>query len=488
MLRRVRTALVLTATSLAGAAAACEPARGGTAGVPAWPDTLPQAEAFAPPAGLTAARAIVHVHSVYSHDACDGEPQDEDGRLNEPCLSRFRSALCEANVDAAFLTEHDRYLVRADSLAEALLLRPGDTPIFVEGRLAASRIACPDGAGQGPLLLAGAENALMAVGLDSLPAGTREERRRFYEADTAGAADLFHSYGAVVLLSHPEDHPPARIAELGPDGIEVYNPHANFAPKHRKAQGMSRLGAFFEIVPFYARLTSAHPDLALLPLFHANRPAIDRWDGLLARRVVFGFGASDAHENSLPWPMADGSRGDSYARLIPWVTNVLLLGDRGGAAVAASGPEAVEEALRSGRLYVAIEAWGTPAGFDFHLERTGEDGARAVLAEMGETVARDERWAASRPRLVALPPTLAGRDPDLPPPSVRMRLYRITPTGARTIVAESSRRIEVPPPGPGAYRVEVGIVPRHLTPYLGREGARYLREVVWIYSNPIRIR
>jgi hypothetical protein len=33
--------------------------------------------------------------------------------------------------------------------------------------------------------------------------------------------------------------------------------------------------------------------------------------------------------------------------------------------------------------------------------------------------------------------------------------------------------------------VEVGIVPRHLEPWLG--SADYLREVPWIYANPIRV-
>jgi hypothetical protein len=31
----------------------------------------------------------------------------------------------------------------------------------------------------------------------------------------------------------------------------------------------------------------------------------------------------------------------------------------------------------------------------------------------------------------------------------------------------------------------VAIVPRHLEPYLG--GAALMREVVWVYSNPIRV-
>src|SRR5687767_15985357 len=69
---------------------------------------------------------------------------------------------------------------------------------------------------------------------------------------------------------------------------------------------------------------------------------------------------------------------------------------------------------------------------------------------------------------------------------VRARLYRIDAGGRRTILAESSGRIDVAVPGPGAYRVEVGIVPRHLEPWLG--GADYVREVPWIYANPIRVR
>jgi hypothetical protein len=453
--------------------------------VPAWPDTLPAATAFGAPRGFTATRVILHVHSVYSHDACDGEPQDEAERVDEACLGRFRRALCAANVGAAFLTEHDRYLVRADSLGEALLLRPGDTPLFVESRLAANQLVCASG--DGPILFAGAENALMPVGFDSLPGGTREERRAFYDADTAGAVQVYHDYGAVVLLSHPEDMPLARISALAPDGIEVYNPHANFAPKHRKSQGLSRLGAIWKILPFYLRMTSAHPDLALLPMFYANRNVIRKWDTLLGRRMVFGFGASDAHENALPWLFPDGDRGDSYFRMIPWVTNVFLLegaADAGTAAGRSIAPAqdsgariaAIEDALRRGRFYVAIEAWGTPADFDFHLE------GPAGIAEMGETVP-----LARGQRLVVSPPRVQGLAPALSAPRNRMRLSRIDGSGARSIVVESPGPIAAPVTRPGTYRVEVGIVPRHLTPYLGADAEEYLREVVWIYSNPIRV-
>ncbi len=230
-------------------------------------------------------------------------------------------------------------------------------------------------------------------------------------------------------------------------------------------------------------------------MFHANRNAIDDWDAMLASgRDPFGFGASDAHENSLPWTMADGERGDAYERMLPWVTNVLLVrgaavradDSTGGHAGDAARVVAIEEAVREGRFYVVIEAWGTPAGFDFRLE------GPAGVAEMGSEVALapGQRLVIELPR-VAGPAAGGAGSPAASAPEIRARLYRIDSGGSRTIVAESSGsaadpgRIVHPIAGPGAYRVEVGIVPRHLEPWLG--GADYLREVPWIYANPIRV-
>ena len=457
------------AAAIALGLAACRaPATGGSGGVPIWPDTLPSGDVIGAPRDLAPVRAVLHVHSILSHDACDGAPVDEDGRPNEPCLARFRRAVCSARLGAVFLTEHDRRLVTVVALPGALLLRDGDWPIRVDDEVRASMIRCAGGR-RGALLFPGAENQLMPVAFDSLPSGTQEEKRAFYDADTAGSAAVFRRYGAIVLMPHPEDEPLTTIAGLDPDGIEIYNPHANFAFKHRAHQGLSRFGAVWSILPFYLRTTRAHPDLALLPMFRANHAAIDRWDALLSSgRDVFGFGASDAHENSLRWKLADGDRGDSYERMLPWVTNILLV--RGATSDAAT----VKEALRVGRFYVALEAWGTPAGFDFRLE--GPDG----ITEMGSAAP-----LASGQRLIVELPYVAGRADDQPLPAVRARLYRIETGGRRRIVSESGERIEVPVAEPGAYRVEVGIVPRHLEPWLG--GADYLREVPWIYSNPIRV-
>src|SRR5688572_8910110 len=74
--------------------------------LPAWDKTLPPASVLGDWNGLTAARGIVHLHSPFSHDACDGNPRP-GGVPNEPCLQSLRAALCTARIDYAALTDHD---------------------------------------------------------------------------------------------------------------------------------------------------------------------------------------------------------------------------------------------------------------------------------------------------------------------------------------------------------------------------------------------
>ena len=173
-------------------------------------------------------------------------------------------------------------------------------------------------------------------------------------------------------------------------------------------------------------------------------------------------------ENALPIGLADGDRGDSYARMLPWVTNALLVEPPGG-------PIELEAALRRGRFYAVLEAWGTPEGFDFHVRD------RQGAMEMGSTV----RFTPGQ-RLIVRRPVVHGLATALPEPGLRIRIYRIEGR-SRTVVGESAGSLDVPVPGPGAYRVEVGIVPRHLAPYLGGGDGHDLPEVPWIYSNPVRV-
>ncbi|HJL15845.1 MAG TPA: hypothetical protein RMH99_09325 [Sandaracinaceae bacterium LLY-WYZ-13_1] len=40
---------------------------------------------------------------------------------------------------------------------------------------------------------------------------------------------------------------------------------------------------------------------------------------------------------------------------------------------------------------------------------------------------------------------------------------------------------------PGAYRAEVRMVPEHARPFLGSRADRLVREVVWVYANPVHV-
>jgi hypothetical protein len=76
------------------------------------------------PRGLLDVRGLIHAHSVYSHDACDGEPRDPTtDAINEPCFDDFRRDLCTAGHDFVMLTDHDDSFSRTE-YPEVLLYRP----------------------------------------------------------------------------------------------------------------------------------------------------------------------------------------------------------------------------------------------------------------------------------------------------------------------------------------------------------------------------
>jgi hypothetical protein len=76
-------------------------------------------------------------------------------------------------------------------------------------------------------------------------------------------------------------------------------------------------------------------------------------------------------------------------------------------------------------------------------------------------------------------------DKSLPAPTIVATVYRIDATGP-TMVATGSNDLSVPMSAPGAYRVEITMVPHHLGPYLADLGtAAAERTVPWIYASPI---
>lgn len=194
---------------------------------PAWPRDLLPARVMGEARGFRAVRAIVHAHSVHSHDACDGRPY-VDGGPNEPCLQSFRAALCRTKIDVIFLTEHDS-LMATVPFPTVLQMRSGDEPVMEAGQLVGSRIACPDG--HRVLLLPGAENDLMPIALRRHPDMLNGNLADAYNANNPAAVQRFREAGALVAIPHVEQRSIEYLREIGPDVLEVYNVHANLDPR-----------------------------------------------------------------------------------------------------------------------------------------------------------------------------------------------------------------------------------------------------------------
>ncbi len=428
---------------------------------PPWSLAPPPSSIYGPRRGLRVVRGVIHAHTAYSHDACDGEPV-QNGVTNQPCLDDFRAALCKARLDYVMLTDHDDRM--AGQPFERLLL---DLPIVSQGGAPIGAVqTCPDGSQV--TLLVGGENGLMPVGLDQHPPGDEAARAAAYDAEDEAAVALFRALGAVVLVPHTESRSLALLRRLRPDGIEIYNLHANVDPRIRETWlGLPAYGAVEAIAPFIGRdPETPEPDLALLGMLEPNRVALASWDALLSEGPMVGTAGTDCHQNAFPVTLKDDERGDSYRRMMRWFSNVLLVRD--------TSPGALKEALGSGRLFVVFDVFGTPADLDF-FART-PDGT----AEVGQTVAPASTLVVRRPQVAGLSGSLQ--------PDVRIRLLRARPGGAVEVASSATSDLAHRTLEPGAYRAEVLITPRHLAPLLGSLSSMLVREYVWVYTNAIHVR
>lgn len=466
-------AVVAVAALAAGCGGGEETGAPDAAGLPAWRMDLAPSSAMGARRGLEPARGIIHLHSPYSHDACDGQPrQDETGLIDEDCLADLRAGLCTTRMDFAALTDHDATMAD-EEFADLFLARGDDELVEVDGAPIASRLACPDGSRV--LLTVGSENPIMPLMLDRHVSGTVEERHAIYDGDDPAAVAAFREAGATVWIPHTEQRTAEAVLALAPEGIEVYQLHANIDPDIREEYlGLDRAEAISRAIEFADPADDGPvPDLALLSFLSENGPSLAVWDQLLAGgRHVAGSGGSDAHQNALPIMLRDGERGDSYRRVMRWFSNVVLVGDR-------TDVGQIEEALRAGRLFVAFELMGTPVGFDVRAEVPGGE-----PVELGGTVA-----AAAGASLEVAVPAVLDLDPALPAPIIEARVLHIPPGGAAEVVAEGAGPgLSTPLDAAGAFRVEVRIVPRHLGPYLGSFGPAYAEQTLpWIYASPIYV-
>ena len=404
--------------------------------LPPWHKDLPDAEgAMGGHRGLVPARGVVHLHSPYSHDACDNQPRDEETlAVDEDCLADLRAALCANRMDYAALTDHDDSMADED-FATLFATRGDDELVTGDGdALLASRLACDDG--RKVLLAVGGENALMPIMLDRHPPGSIPERHEVYDGADATAVAAYHAAGGLAWVAHTESRPIEHLRDIAPDGIELHNLHANLDPDIRVAYlGLDASGALTGIAAFADTSDDGpEPDLALLSFLEPSGPALARWTELLGdgRRVVATAG-TDAHQNALPILLRDGERGDSYRRMLRWFSNVVLVADR-------TDPAQIEAALAAGRAFVAFEILGTPVGFDVHASGPGdlsaEHGAQ-LLASDGAT------------QEVSVP-TVWDLDASLPAPAIRARILRIDADGETEIAAGDGATLSTPLDAVGA--------------------------------------
>ncbi|HEY5937397.1 MAG TPA: hypothetical protein VIU61_22280 [Kofleriaceae bacterium] len=441
---------------------------------PSWDPTLPDARELGVRRGLAPARGIIHLHSPFSHDACDGKPRNGDGTANEPCLQDLRAALCTTRQDFAAVTDHFDSMADEDDFGKLFNMRAGDQPVMAGSDQIASRITCPDG--HQLVLSIGSENNLMPLMLDRHIPGTAAERRAMYDGTDATAVAAFRDAGARVFVAHAESKSIELLRATAPDGIEIYNLHANIDPEIRRDfLGLDPDGAITAAVEF-ADTQPGHPepDLALLSFLVPNQPSIDRWHQLLGDGLRLpAVAGSDAHQNAIPIMLADGERGDSYRRVLRWFGNMVLVTDP-------KDPVQIEAALAAGRVFAVFEMLGTPAGFD--VRAVGD----TATYELGDVVP-----LAAQATLKIDLPTVLGLDARLPTPIVRARVWWIEP-GKVTLLAEEestfSNQLNVRIGATGAYRVEIAIIPHHLGPYLGDLGTGIAEaEMPWIYASPIYV-
>ncbi len=438
----------------------------------AWDPGQPESSKIAKVRGLRVARVIVHSHSLHSHDACDGKPTI-NGKPNEACLSQLKAGLCKTRVDMLMLTEHISYLATAN-WEKLLLLRTGEDAVLKGGKKVAARFKCPAGDTFRPVMTVGAElSETMPIGMEKHIEGDASKLKALYGSSDPSLGTKLRAAGAVLYQAHTESRTIAELKKQKLDGIEVYNLHANLDPTIReKYLGLSKVGYINDLAPFFGKDdTAPQADLALVAFFAESAPALKHWAALVADRPTAGVLGTDAHQNVLPLPARDGERMDSYRRMFRWFSNHMRVTD--------ITFDKVKEALKVGRGYMVFETLGTPDGFDYRAEAGGK------TVEMGGQVA-----ASAKPELKVSLPSLLNPDPAVTPPELDLVLLRADTSskGGWKEVAKGKSAISFKPTAPGAYRAEVHFVPKHLKPYLGPTPGKYVKRMLWIYSNPIYVK
>lgn len=470
----------------------------------------------------TVRRGVLHVHSPYSHDACDGAGL-EQGQPNPGCLADLRAAVCATGLDFALLTDHPAHM-QEHPFTEVLLYsrEAGDELVMTPDAALSNRMRCADD-----------RRVLLAAGYESthtLPLGLHHHVGAELYAGLTDATPLADAQaliaglkagGAVTAIAHSEeaDLSAARIVAVGLEAMEWYNPHGNF----KTALGgddiagdpTKVLDTLQGLLPFMAGSDSgAHPDLVYLRLLPSwPVEGFKKWREVQRTRAITGLLGSDVHQNVAVSPicdddnpvvhaacvaaaeavlppalaglvaggtltMSDGKRLDSFARVLRWLENRVLT-EPGTLDL-----ERLQASLRGGRSYGLFSVFGEPEGLRF-----AGRGADDTLLWIGDAAAGPVTLQLRAPtRPVALggaPFTAAEADTA----ELRSELWRTDAAGSVKVDEATGlgATLEHVADAPGAYHVEVFIRPLHLKGALGSEAELAEVEYMWLITNPIRV-
>ncbi len=413
--------------------------------------------------GYVELRGLVHVHSVYSHDACDGQPHDDAGVRNQTCLEDFRRGVCQTEDDFFFLTDH------GDSFADnefpnVLLFDATRGDVLVQRTFGptANWLACP---GARPaLIMAGTETGTMPVGLE----GHAAQRSLYGEVDNT-ALDTFHAMGAITLVPHTEDWTVDQLSDLHLDGFEMFNLHRN---------ALKNAGVAAELLLNYVDKGLLdglmHPDLFFAAFNLDDELYMNRWGTVLARghHRVTTMG-TDCHRNTFPQLLQDGERIDSYRRMMSAFSNHLLIKPK---ADGTWDDVELKEALAAGRNFGVFEFLGNAEGFDF-VAMEGQ-----TPRELGQTAV-----LANGVTLEAVMPKVKGLDPTVEAPVLKLQLLKAREGGWDEVASITEGTLAFPVTQRGAYRVEVRMVPRHLKNFAGTRRAFFTAERPWVMTSALYV-
>lgn len=449
-----------------------------------YDSSLPNSLELGNPRGFREMRVVTHFHSAFSFDACD-KKGIENGVIDANCIDHLRKGLCQSRVDYLFLTDHPSHL--ADyPMKDLLLTQDGDTLITKnlngEEEPFANRMGGCDNGFQ-PTLMAGFEGRLMTFGmerhLDVKPEDVVKglSRESMYGGESVELRQRMRDEtNALVVVPHTESRDLEYMKALNPDGIEIYNVHANLDPKIRKRDlGLPPFENISNLITFLIDpYDSLNADFIFFNFFEIHPIYSHKWSELVASGVrVVGFGGNDSHENIFPQKASDGERLDAHRRMLRFMSSHFLVNN--------TDPDSIKEALKKGRGWLVFEGFGTPVGMDFFAEATGGVIGVGEAGTLGSGEARIH---------VKLPSLHPGSPFDGEPPSVVIRLIHVLdknhasdPVNEEVVAESHDHDIDYVTSVQGPYRAEIQIIPKHLHGFLGTFSDLADRSYPWIVTN-----